>query len=183
MGTGKRPLKINIPFITFWPLPPTPPDQQGVAPEAILGIDVSPRMLEHARNRFPRVIFAEEDFLDLEFLERHGRGSFDAVVLNACFANIGHDPRAIVEQACELCRSSGSSREEPGGVVVVSHPHGSAFCRGLSDAAPIRLPNRNEWGRLLCGLPLVLEVFEDGTPYVWEVGQPRGKYLAVLRAV
>ena len=40
---------------------------QGVAPAALLGIDVSPRMLAHARARFPNAAFAEADFLGPDF--------------------------------------------------------------------------------------------------------------------
>ena len=51
---------------------------KGVPGEGILAIDVAPRMLEHARGRFPDVAFVEADFLgpDLNGL------IFDVVVMN-----------------------------------------------------------------------------------------------------
>jgi len=51
---------------------------EGVPGEGILAIDVAPRMLEHARGRFPDVAFVEADFLgpDLNGL------IFDVVVMN-----------------------------------------------------------------------------------------------------
>jgi len=310
---------------------------QGVAPQAITGIDVSPRMLANAASLYPDSTFFEADFLgpiedilqpprmavDPESAvaavaagveEARVAGStdavvdndalrFDAVVLNACFANIGPDPRAVLAQAARLCRSQGtlkrqtatsdppsnpistssapldeatvaphfvdlgnalgvvldddlvvlevelesqmprqalgfrvasvggfivaSSQEfkaalgelrasgagsavevtysmppsqsgdgyfvgagagdDQGGVVVVSHPFGSAFCHGLASddglVAKTSLPNRRALEKLLEGLPLSLEHFEDDTAYVWRPGAQsrRGMYLAVLR--
>lgn len=309
---------------------------QGVAPQAITGIDVSPRMLANAASLYPDSTFFEADFLgpiedivqppsvavDPESTvaaaaaaveEASDAGStdavvdddalrFDAVVLNACFANIGPDPRAVLAQAARLCRSqrtsgrqtvaSSSSPSNPsstssapldeatvaphfvdlgnalgvvlnddlvvlevepgsqmppqalgfrvasvggfivvssqefkaalgelrasgagsavevtysmpsprsgdgdyvgagddqGGVVVVSHPFGSAFCHGLASddglVAKTSLPNRRALEKLLEGLPLSLEHFEDDTAYVWRPGAQsrRGMYLAVLR--
>lgn len=121
---------------------------------------------------------------------------YDAVVLNACFANIGPDPRAILQRAASLCRSKPRHHDrvqEPleraatmGGVVVISHQYGSSFCRSLASedglVAATALPNRRELEKILESLPtLLLEHFEDGTPYVWEHGKERGIYMAVLR--
>ena len=77
--------------------------------------------------------------------------------------------------------------DEQGGVVVVSHPFGSAFCHGLASddglVAKTSLPNRQSLEKLLDSLPLSLEHFEDDTAYVWRPGAQsrRGMYLAVLR--
>jgi hypothetical protein len=286
------------------------PFAQGVAPQAITGIDVSPRMLAHAKRLYPGSFFFEADFLGpAEAMLQAPEGSaaawapagaskvseehllFDAVVLNACFANVGPNPRAVLLRAAQLCRprarkartpaephsvnlgaalgatlddsllvlavdpdsqlppeavgqriaalggvavatssefkatlaklrasgkgsaaevtyavqggagSSGSSSSSSsssggvegdaassgGGVVVVSHPFGSAFCHGLASddglVAKTSLPNRKCLEHLIAGLPLALEHFEDGTPYVWQAGAQakRGMYLAVLR--
>ena len=100
----------------------------------------------------------------------------------ACFANLGRDPRVILERAASLCRPSDKAADETGGgVVVISHPHGSVFCRRYTDEAPTSLPTRQELEDLLVGLPLNIDSFEDGTPYVWAPGERRGKYLVVLR--
>lgn len=159
--------------------------KQGVAQRAITGIDVSPRMLAQAKRIFPEATFAEVDFLEGSIAsllapeeDATPGAKYDAVVLNACFANIGPDPAEILRRAVDLCRARG--------VVMVSHPYGSAFCRALASedglVAQTALPNRRELEKILEAVPdLALEVFEDGTPYVWKEGEKRGIYLAALR--
>ena len=69
---------------------------QGLALEAILSIDVSLRMLGHARRRFPWSEFAQAYFLGPDFVAYQGReGCFGAVVLNSCFANTGRGPAPL----------------------------------------------------------------------------------------
>jgi len=118
---------------------------QGVRSEALVGIDVSPKMLAHARERFPMSRFIEADFLADHWFDELGSISsrktqqsdeglfpnnfsgtprFDLVVINACFANISPDPRSVLRRAAELCRSKPNAPTTTGTFACVAEASG-----------------------------------------------------------
>jgi ubiquinone/menaquinone biosynthesis C-methylase UbiE len=95
----------------------------GVEENAITGCDLSEKMLEEARKRFPDVAFVQGDFVDLDM----PAASFDAVFFNACFGNIIDQDRALAVCA-DLLRA--------GGKIVISQPLGNNFMRQLQQQYP-----------------------------------------------
>ena len=101
---------------------------RGIPPAQITGVDLCGAMLEHARLRFPEATFLEQDFLQVG----EGEEPFDAVVFNAVFANL-YDQQAALRHAATLLRD--------GGGVVIAHPLGAGFVKGLKASDPTVVPH------------------------------------------
>ena len=85
------------------------------------------------------------------------RGKYDAVVINACFANF-FDQDSLMNAACMALK--------PGGILVVSHPLGSSFIKDLNrnspDTVPSLLPKAEEFDDLMKPHALSIMEFIDG---------------------
>ncbi len=118
----------------------------------IMGCDLSPAMLAEARRRYPSVTFWQGDVLHLP----RAFGVFDVVFFNAMFANLW-------DQAKVLRAISG--RLAVGGRIVISHPMGAGFVRGLKAGhdrlIPRGLPDASELASLIRYLPLRKRRFQD----------------------
>ncbi|MGH9553905.1 MAG: class I SAM-dependent methyltransferase, partial [Terriglobales bacterium] len=133
---------------------------QGAAPENIIGCDLSRKMIEQARSRFPGVYFYYGDVMDLslhdlpEGFPAHIE-SFDRIFFNACFANM-LDRQAVLAHAALLLAS--------GGKVVVSHP-APEFVSSLHDSdpeiVPHLLPTQDEARHWAAELGLRIEWYES----------------------
>ena len=96
----------------------------------VVGVDLSRDMLGYARERFPAASFVQADVLELT-AEAAG-GKFDAIVFNACFANL-YDQRAALAHAASLLTERGR--------VFVSHPLGAGFIQQLHASDPRVVPH------------------------------------------
>ena len=105
-------------------------EEQRVDLRRVVGVDLSGDMLAFARKRFPVSTFVQADFLDLE--QEDVGGGFDAIVFNACFANL-YDQAAAIRHAASLLNE--------GGRVFISHPLGSEFVRQLHASDPGVVPH------------------------------------------
>ncbi len=143
--------------------------ERGVREAAITGVDLSARMLDHARARYPAATFVHADVVDVD-------GSFDAVVFNSVFGNL-HDQAAALAHAAALVPG--------GGTVLISHPLGAAFVDDLREkdpsVVPHSLPSRQALLRLLLSTnsPLRLDAHADSSPASDSAAAV--PYLAVLR--
>ncbi|HEY9871532.1 MAG TPA: class I SAM-dependent methyltransferase [Candidatus Obscuribacterales bacterium] len=135
---------------------------QGVRPENIMGCDLSPKMLDEARRRYPDVPFWQGDFLDFP----HEFGPFDAIFFNACFGNF-YDQGRVLQKAAALLSSDGR--------LLISHPMGARFVAQLRAAepeiVPHCLPGRQALLEWATGLGLILDAFVEEADL----------YIAVLR--
>lgn len=109
----------------------------GVQEENVLGVDLSAKMLEQARSRFPKAHFWQGDILDFQANpssneKKAGANKFDAIFFNACFGNIFNQEKAI-EQSSQLLN--------PLGKIIISHPMGAKFVRALHNQEPELVPH------------------------------------------
>jgi ubiquinone/menaquinone biosynthesis C-methylase UbiE len=136
--------------------------ESGVSEDNITGCDLSARMLEEAKQRYPRVRFWLGDISEFDSPPK----TFDAVFFNACFGNIFDRERAL-EVAAGLLKD--------GGKIVISHPLGNHFVKELqesnSDLVLTLMPDRQLLLRWCEELPLELSVFCDEPDF----------YLSILR--
>lgn len=106
--------------------------EKGIPEGNIVACDLSPRMLDLAKARFPGVRFLHASVLDVDpALAAQGRG-FDAIFFNACFGNLEDQPLVLKTVASWL---------SPSGVIVVSHPGGAKFVEFLHGREPHIVPN------------------------------------------
>eukprot|EP00933_Yihiella_yeosuensis_P043049 TRINITY_DN37766_c2_g1_i1.p1 TRINITY_DN37766_c2_g1~~TRINITY_DN37766_c2_g1_i1.p1 ORF type:complete len:280 (-),score=52.20 TRINITY_DN37766_c2_g1_i1:109-948(-) len=96
----------------------------------VTGVDLSSGMLSYARKRFTEATFVQSDILD--FVDPDGK-RFDRIVFNACFANF-LDPIAVLRHAAKDLASKD-------GLIVLSHPLGRKWLRGLRKKDPRMVPN------------------------------------------
>jgi riboflavin kinase len=86
------------------------------------------------------------------------RGKYDAVVINACFANF-YDRDSLMNAAATALK--------PGGILAVSHPLGSTFVSDLNrnspDTVPSVLPNAEEFDELVKPHALSVMDLMDGS--------------------
>jgi riboflavin kinase len=147
----------------------------------ITGVDLSPRMIELARENAQQALLQEEhqhhaiDPVQANVLEYHlpattdkdkdettspCRLLYDAVIINACFGNF-FDPRAVLQHLSSSALLSNS------GSIFVTHPLGSAFVQQLHESDPLTVPHLlpnsvQEWQAdyLLPGqVPLTIQKF------------------------
>ncbi|CAE7246237.1 unnamed protein product [Symbiodinium sp. CCMP2592] len=116
-------------------------------------------MLAYARERFPQATFVKEDVA--EYLGPDGR-RYDRVVFNACFGNL-FDPLAVLRHVSRNLLADG-------GLIVISHPLGRDWLRGLQKRDPQMvlhdLPGHAEVDQMLKEVPeLSVELLEDETDY------------------
>ncbi len=101
--------------------------EAGVLEENITGCDLSREMLKFAKERFPHAKYFQGDIIDFPANLPH----FDAIFFNACFGNI-YDQKAALQKAIALLK--------PKGVIVISHPLGANFVKGLHENEPHIVP-------------------------------------------
>jgi trans-aconitate methyltransferase len=129
-----------------------------VQPENIAGIDLSKRMLEVARRRYPSIEFSHCSLFSLTPKHKIFRSSGlpTVIVFNACFANL-LDSKSAVETAVSLL--------SPRGRVVISHPVGRDFVEMLHKRephiVPNQLPNKNKLLDLFSPAGMNLTVYLD----------------------
>ncbi len=102
--------------------------EAGVLEENITGCDLSREMLKFAKERFPHAKYFQGDIIDFPANLPH----FDAIFFNACFGNI-YDQKAALQKAIALLK--------PKGVVIISHPLGANFVKGLHENEPHIVPH------------------------------------------
>jgi len=122
-------------------------------PSRVVGCDLSAEMLARARAKFgEKVSFVERDIVDLSREE----GPFNVVFCNAVFGNF-YDQREAVAAISSLLVA--------GGRLVVSHPMGKGFVKGLSRRSMAfrikELPHRVRLESLLEPHGLRLVAFTD----------------------
>ena len=150
-------------------------EELGLSQGSITGVDLSPKMIAYAAERYP-----EANFLCADILAVSAPGAFDAVVINACFGNM-HDQQLVLEHAASLVRT--------GGRVLIAHPLGASFVEQLQQddpgVVPHSLPTRDSLLQMSLGTPLRLERFEaeEGKPYVALLNRSPVAPLPKLRAL
>jgi ubiquinone/menaquinone biosynthesis C-methylase UbiE len=136
--------------------------QAGVSPNNIIGVDLSDRMLEEARKRYPDVNFVQADFAEFA----GDPAGYDAVFFNACFGNIFDQDKAIIVATHLLAA---------GGRIVISHPLGNEFVQQLKDSDPhlvlTLMPDRKKLEQWCHRFPLSLQTYRDEPQF----------YLAILQ--
>lgn len=122
---------------------------------------VGARTLEclHAACVCPGVRTWQGDIVDLP--DHLGWGA-DAVFFNGCFGNM-HDPRAALLRCTLMMR--------PGAYIVISHPMGETWHRGLAKQqphlTPHLLPGSEGLKEMLKGLPLsVVQCVDEPNLYI-----------------
>lgn len=117
--------------------------ESGVLEENITGCDLSRSMLERAQQHYPHAKYFQGDIID--FPDESGK--FNAVFFNACFGNI-YDQLAALKKAVSILK--------PGGQIIISHPLGAQFVKGLHasepEIVPHLLPNKDTltgWSRTI----------------------------------
>ena len=96
---------------------------QRYRPKQVIVCDLSQKMLEQVKRRFPNVVCHQCDVRDLVLPDR----SIDIVFMNAMFGNIADKEGSLAN----LVRMLG-----PSGRIVISHPEGRAFVAGIVRAEP-----------------------------------------------
>ncbi len=109
----------------------------GAQEENVFGVDLSAKMLEQARLRFPKAHFWQGDILDFQVSNKSNehesnQNKFDAIFFNACFGNIFNQEKAI-EQSSQLLN--------PLGKIIISHPMGAKFVVALHNQEPELVPH------------------------------------------
>ncbi|CAM9560545.1 unnamed protein product [Ascophyllum nodosum] len=103
----------------------------GVRQEHFVGVDLSSRMVDVAKMRYPRATFVQGDFLD--YRDDGGEeAGFTHVFFNCCLHNF-LEPGEALATAARLLRE--------GGRIVISHPKGAAT-------------SRSKDGQTLCWCPI-----------------------------
>jgi len=120
-------------------------------PSRIYACDLSRRMLEVLKQKFPTVVTLLSDIREVKFPD----GSIDVAFLNACYPNIVDKKRAFLNLSRML---------KPEGRIVISHPLGKAFIKDLKKKAPYPLdefPGGSEAKVLFNPFGLQIEDFVD----------------------
>mmetsp|Transcript_53896 Transcript_53896/g.100994 ORF Transcript_53896/g.100994 Transcript_53896/m.100994 type:complete len:253 (+) Transcript_53896:41-799(+) len=140
----------------------------GASLEDLTGVDLSSGMLTYARQRFPKATFVHQDVAEF-----FGPGGcrYERVVFNACFGNL-FDPLAVLQHVSRDLLADG-------GLVVISHPLGRKWLRGLQRKDPQMvlhdLPGQAEIDHILQQVPeLALEQLNDESDYYCLVLRRRG---------
>jgi riboflavin kinase len=105
-------------------------ESQGLPQHRVIGVDLSPKMMDTFRSRYPAAATFVGDFMEFQLPEGE---LADCIVFNSCFGNMW-DPEATLLHAAELLRVGGS--------VIISHPLGSTCPRQLGKSDPIMVPNQ-----------------------------------------
>jgi SAM-dependent methyltransferase len=82
-------------------------DERGFRPREYVGVDISPRLMQHAASRFGR---EDRRFLAIDFLEASDLGQFDIVLCSGALSFRVHDNVTVAEtmmrKMFELCREA-----------------------------------------------------------------------------
>lgn len=139
----------------------------GISPSSIVGVDLSPEMIRHARTNHRQCTFVAADFVD-EYKDEEG---FDGIV----FCSALHD---LPDMIGALQKAESLLNEE--GRIVIVHPQGASHVQGQVQANPILvkrgLPTAEELSTMLPSLTLEHSPARAGTPE-----ETKNGYLAVLR--
>jgi len=120
-------------------------------PARIVACEISPRMLERLREKYPRVEAHLADIGELDLPD----SSIDVIFMNAVFPNLAEKQKVMANCSRMLA---------PNGRIVISHPEGRPFVERLREVVPFPLdplPTFPELRRLAKGLPLVLTLYQD----------------------
>ncbi|CAM9190049.1 unnamed protein product [Chrysoparadoxa australica] len=138
--------------------------EAGIEQSAVVGVDLSPKMLEVFKERWPKAESWLGDFID--YLPGEGTSSIGAVVFNAVFGNVW-DQRAHLAHAGYILG--------PGGSILLCHPLGRKCPEELRakdpGMVPHALPDEAALLEMTRFLPLQLRSFTDAGDL----------YLAVLK--
>eukprot|EP00879_Flechtneria_rotunda_P030412 GHRR01033042.1.p1 GENE.GHRR01033042.1~~GHRR01033042.1.p1 ORF type:complete len:353 (+),score=100.97 GHRR01033042.1:621-1679(+) len=141
----------------------------------ILAVDLSGPMLQALQARFPQPSRCGNepgvrtwigDFLDLP----HYMGPVDCICMNAVFGNFYSLEAALIKASTLL---------QPEDHVVISHPMGRSWHTQLHErdpqVVPHQLPDKQQWQKLLHGLPFELVTYRDEPElYVALLQVPKG---------
>ncbi len=145
--------------------------RRGVPAHHILGVDLSEKMLEVARARYPASHFACRNFVHLGpadevFLREAGA---TLILFNACFGNIP-DPVQAIRVAARLTRHEGR--------LVISHPQGRRRVGFLRERerhiVPNQLPSEAFLRSLIGDMPLEITAFVDELDFYCGILQVKG---------
>ncbi|GAB5361817.1 hypothetical protein AAMO2058_000745200 [Amorphochlora amoebiformis] len=117
----------------------------------VVGIDISPGMIERAREKFPSAVFVCGD-VDTMLLEGLGGKRFESIVINACISHFWDPVATIARLADQFLQTEGK--------LIISHPRGrefidrmrgkdnSLFRHGLPNREDIQLLVQGPWSKL-----------------------------------
>ncbi|HDM76602.1 MAG TPA: class I SAM-dependent methyltransferase [Deltaproteobacteria bacterium] len=120
-------------------------------PSRIYACDLSSRMLEVLKQKFPTVVTLLSDIREVKLPDR----SIDVAFLNACYPNIVDKKRAFLNLS-RMLKSEGR--------IVISYPLGKAFIKDLKKRVPYPLdefPGGSEAKVLFNPFGLAIEDFVD----------------------
>lgn len=136
-----------------------------VKPKNVVGCDLSDKMLDEAKKRYPTANFWQGDVVDFPVAEY---APFNSVFFNACFGNI-FDQQGAMATASAACAK--------GGRIVISHPLGNEFMQKLKqhdeNLILTLMPERATVEGFCTTFGLELEQFTDTPAF----------YLAVMQKV
>lgn len=120
-------------------------------PARVVACEISARMLERLKMKFPNVETYLSDIAELPLPDR----SIDVIFMNAVFPNLHEKPKAL-SNCCRMLA--------PNGRIIISHPEGRLFVENLREVVPFPLdplPTFPELRRIIKGLPLALTFYQD----------------------
>lgn len=128
----------------------------------IHAIDVSPEQLVIAKSNHPNVAFYEGDISSFVSPKK-----YDVIYCNACFGNFLDQASALYNMSTMLSES---------GLIVISHPLGSAFVEGLRQANRTIVPNT-----LPADVGQVGALIRHANLALVELLDEQGLYICILR--
>ncbi|MCD6319656.1 MAG: class I SAM-dependent methyltransferase [Candidatus Desulfofervidaceae bacterium] len=129
-------------------------------PKHIIACDLSAKMLAVLKKKFPAVEIYQTDIKDLRLPD----ASIDVAFLNAVWPNIGDKSGALKNLSRIIKR---------GGRLVISHPEGKEFVKGLKKAMPFpldTLPEQSELKKLLKRFNFILQLYIDEPRFYYALG-------------
>ncbi|HDD35344.1 MAG TPA: class I SAM-dependent methyltransferase [Candidatus Desulfofervidus auxilii] len=132
-------------------------------PKKIIACDLSPRMLEYLKRKFPSVETYLMDIRDL-FLPD---ACIDVSFLNAVWPNIG-DKIGALKNLYRMLKDNGR--------MIISHPEGRAFVERLKNILPFpidSLPQKGELKKLLRPFGFSLKTFIDEEKFYFALSLKR----------
>jgi ubiquinone/menaquinone biosynthesis C-methylase UbiE len=120
-------------------------------PSRVVACDLSGKMLQRLKEKFPDVETHQKDIIDLNIEDE----TIDVIFMNAMFSNVAAKEIALSKCACLL---------KKGGRLIISHPEGRDFIRKLQKVVSFRLdllPTYPNLRNLLGELPLKIVRYID----------------------
>jgi len=124
----------------------------------IVGVDLSPKMVEKARQKSAELTKSSKHAVSIEVVESniedyHAEVGFDLVVANACFGNFLNQ-KSVLSHCSEMINE--------GGRLFITHPLGQDFVGSLHKESPESVPNllparADDFRELTRGLPLRID--------------------------